>query len=45
MMGYYGQFMGGCGGTFGVLGLLTWLVWVGVGVLLFIWLWQKISHK
>ena len=36
--------MGG-GGLFGVLGLLTWLVYLTVGVLLIIYLSKKINKK
>jgi hypothetical protein len=47
MMGY--QYSYGFGpmasGGFGLLCLITWLVWTVVGILLAIWLWQKISHK
>ncbi len=39
MMGWGGM------GWFGSLGFLTWLVYLAVGVLLIIWLWQKINHK
>ena len=44
--GGYGSMMGWGGmGWFGSLGFLTWLVYLAVGVLLIIWLWQKINHK
>ena len=44
-MGYgFGSMMGG-GGLFGVLGLLTWLVYLTVGVLLIIYLSKKINKK
>lgn len=41
----YMPMMGWNGGWVGGLGLLTWLVWLAVGVLLVVWLWQKISGK
>jgi len=43
MMNYgYGSMMG-WGGGMGLLGLLTWLVFLTVGVLLIVFLWQKIK--
>lgn len=41
MMYQWGGMMGG--GAWGTLAFLTWIVWLAVGVLLIIWLWQKIS--
>lgn len=42
----YGPMMGwNGGGWFGTLGFLTWIVWLAVGVLLVIWLWQKVNGK
>lgn len=35
--------MMGSGGTFGVLALLTWIVWLGVGVLAIVWLLKNIN--
>ncbi|QQG42511.1 MAG: hypothetical protein HYW15_03330 [Candidatus Giovannonibacteria bacterium] len=46
MMGYgygFGSMMGG-GGLFGFFGVLTWLVWLAVGILLAVWLWKKINQ-
>ena len=31
------------GGAFGLLALITWLVWTGVGVLACVWLWKQIK--
>ncbi len=44
MYGNYGSMMGWLGG-WGIGMFLTWVVWTAVGVLLIIWLWQKISKK
>ena len=41
MMGYGYEAMGGVG----LVGTITWLVFVINGVLLAIWLWQKITKK
>lgn len=44
MMMYDYNSMGlGFGNWGGSLFVLTWLVWLGVGVLLFVFLWQKIK--
>jgi len=43
MMYGYGNALSG--GGFPLLMGLTWLVWLVVGVLLAVWLWQKISKK
>lgn len=43
MVANFGGMMGFGGPS--ALGLLTWLVWLMVGILLCIFLWQKISHK
>ncbi len=40
MMGWSGGFT-----ALGILGTLTWLVWFTVGILLIVWLWQKIAKK
>lgn len=40
-----GSGMGAGMGLFGTLGLLTWIVWLVVGVLLAMWLWKKISKE
>ncbi len=32
-------------GLFGLLGLATWIVWIGVGMLLMAFLWKKINEK
>lgn len=46
MMNYgFGGMMGFGGSSFGLLGLLAWLVWTGVGVLLLVLLWQKVTRK
>jgi len=37
--------MSGGFSSLGLLGLLTWLVWLGVGVLLFLWLWEQLHKK
>jgi hypothetical protein len=40
--------MGGLGGGMGfagTLGILTWAVWLTVGILLIIYLWKKISKE
>ncbi|MDO8600970.1 MAG: hypothetical protein Q7R73_05225 [bacterium] len=43
MMGGFGPgFMGG-GGS--LLFLLTWLVWLAVGILAAAWLWKQINKK
>jgi len=44
MYGNYGSMMGWIG-TWGIGVFLTWLIWSIVGVMLIIWLWQKISKK
>ncbi|HEY9583075.1 MAG TPA: hypothetical protein VJK09_02050 [Candidatus Paceibacterota bacterium] len=41
----YGGDWGLMGGGFGFLGVVTWLVIIIDGILLGIWLWQKISKK
>lgn len=41
-MGYGGPV---AGDLFAALGLLTWLVWLGVGALAIVWLWQHIQKK
>ncbi|MEX0877711.1 MAG: hypothetical protein WDZ40_02485 [Candidatus Spechtbacterales bacterium] len=33
------------GGVFGFFALLTWLVWLVVGILAVVWLWQDINRK
>ncbi|MBI4085457.1 MAG: hypothetical protein HY432_03070 [Candidatus Liptonbacteria bacterium] len=43
--GYGYEPMMGSGGWFGTLALLTWIVWLAVGILLAVWLWQNISKK
>ena len=45
MYGYYDgwSMMGWGGGAFGLLALITWLVWTGVGVLACVWLWKQIK--
>ncbi|MBI2054894.1 MAG: hypothetical protein HYT39_02220 [Candidatus Sungbacteria bacterium] len=47
MLGYSSGQMMGWGGSsfFGTLGLFTWLVWLVAGILVCVWLWQKISKK
>jgi len=40
----YGPMFGG-GGGFGAIALVTWLVWIVVGIFLAILLWQKINKK
>jgi hypothetical protein len=49
MMGYlyngYGYGGGMMGSSFGFLGLLTWVVFLIDGILLGLWLWQKISKN
>lgn len=42
-MGNGGGMMGT--GVFGFLAILTWLVWLAVGTLAIVWLWQKINKK
>lgn len=44
MYGYYGSMMG-WGGGWGFFLFICWFVWTTVGVLLAIWLWQKIWKK
>lgn len=49
MMNYgWGPMMGAWGGVgaglWGLLALLTWLVWLAVGILLVIWLWKRIKQ-
>lgn len=47
MMGYgygFGSMMGGGGSVVGLLGLITWLIWLAVGILLVVWLWKKINQ-
>ena len=42
--GYWGPMTGGGSvGIFGFLGIITWLVWLAVGILLVAWLWKKIN--
>lgn len=38
-----GGMMGG--GVFGFFFFLSWLVWLAVGMLALVWLWQKINKK
>ena len=38
----YGYGYGGMN-LFGSLGLLTWIVWLAVGILLCVYLWKKIN--
>ena len=47
MMGFYGDgyTMGGFGGGWELLALMTWSVWLVVGILLMIFLWEKINKK
>lgn len=45
MMWNWGYDMMGWGGGFGWLFGITWIVWLVVGVLLAVWLWQKISKN
>ncbi|MDX1607860.1 MAG: hypothetical protein R3251_01495 [Candidatus Spechtbacterales bacterium] len=40
-----GGMMGMGGSAFSFLAFLTWIVWLVVGVLLAVWLWQKINKK
>ena len=40
-----GGMMGIGGGAFSFLAFLTWIVWLVVGILAAIWLWQKINKK
>ena len=45
MMNYYGYGDGSWGGMMGSWGWLmslTWIVWLVVGILLVVWLWQKV---
>ncbi len=42
MMDWSGGMMGG---TWGVLGLITWVVWLIVGILAVVWLFQQINKK
>lgn len=45
MMYGYGQMFGwGCG-LFGTFGILTWAVWLIVGILLAVFLWKKVSKE
>ena len=48
-MGYlyngYGTGVGAGWGMFGLFCTVTWLIFTIDGILLGIWLWQKISHK
>lgn len=46
----YGSMMQGwggmmAGGLWGVFAFLTWIVWLTVGVLAMIWLWNNIAKK
>ena len=41
----YGSDWGMMGGDWSLLCVITWLVFVADGILLGIWLWQKISKK
>ena len=44
MSNYFGQNMTWGGGA-GLFMVLTWLVWLVVGIFLAVYLWQKISKK
>ena len=39
----YGPMLGG--GGIGTFALITWLIWIIVGIFLAIFLWQKITKK
>lgn len=48
MMGGWGNMMGWSGmsgGVWGLFGFITYLVWLGISVLVLIWLYQKVFGK
>ncbi len=44
-LGGYEQMMEWGGGWFGSIFFLAWIVWLVVGILLAVWLWQKITKE
>ena len=42
---HWGSGMFGGAGTWGALFLISWAVWLGVGILALVWLWRKVNKK